>query len=456
MKHISTLLVIVTMTCSLIAQIPQKISYQCIVRSAGGALVTNQSIGVKISILQDSPTGTLVYQEIFNPNPQTNSNGLLTMEIGTGIPIAGPFTNINWSSGTYFLKTEIDPVGTTNYTIVSTSQLISVPYAFHSQTAAEVADNSVTSSNIVDGSIATADLADGSVTSAKIADGSVNSAKIADGNVFTADLANNSVTTEKIADGSVNSAKISDGSIATADLANNSVTSAKIADGTITTADLADGSITSAKISDGTVSNVDLANNSVTSAKIVDGTIITADLANSSVTAAKISNSGAGTNHVLQYNGTTVDWDYAPGSLIKYSFLNANCPGGATHNFTNTFSKISNIGTISKADATSKLEVTYYGRIFVATFNESTGAYFELRVNDNPTTNGRANVNLRASEAGGYGIPASFTGVFTGLSAGIHTISMWVRAVGSTGTGTLASYNPGCWQGDYVIVREIK
>ena len=572
MKQLFTLAVIITINISVFAQAPNKMSYQCVVRNTSGALVTNQSIGVKITILQDTPDGTVVYQELFTPNPETNANGLLSIEIGTGLPITGIFSSINWAEGPYYLKTEIDPIGTTNYTIEGTSQLLSVPYAFYSGIAGEPADNSVTSAKIADGTIVAADLADNSVTAAKIADGSVTSAKIAeeaitasnladnsvtsakiaDGTIVTADLANGSVTSEKIADGtisaidladgsvtsikiavdaihtsnltdnsvtsvkiadgtiatedladgSVTSAKIADGTISNADLGNgsvtsekiadagvttvnlannsvttakiangsvttakiaeeaisaskladNSITSAKIADGTIATADLANGSVTSEKIADGTIAAEDLANGSVTSAKIADGTIATADLANSSVTSAKISGSGANANNVLQYTGTSVVWDYAPGSIIRYTYLNADCNQLA--NFTGTFQRIGNIGTVFKVDPGSRLEVSYYGRVSVEDVT-TTGAYFEMRVDDVATTNGRANIHVKKSEIGHSGISAFFTAVFSGLSAGNHTISMWVRAQG-TGTGTYAGYNPGCWLGDYVIVREIK
>ena len=68
--------------------------------------MTNQGVGIKISILQGSPTGTLVYQEIFNPNPQTNTNGLVSIEIGGGIPLTDTFSTIDWAAGSYFIKTE--------------------------------------------------------------------------------------------------------------------------------------------------------------------------------------------------------------------------------------------------------------------------------------------------------------------------------------------------------------
>jgi len=118
-----------------IAQTPQKMSYQAVVRNASNDLVTNQSVGIKISILQGSATGTPVYVE--TQTPTTNANGLVSMEIGNGTVVNGDFTTINWANGPYFIKTETDPAGGANYTITGTSQLLSVPYALY----AEKADN---------------------------------------------------------------------------------------------------------------------------------------------------------------------------------------------------------------------------------------------------------------------------------------------------------------------------
>jgi hypothetical protein len=139
MKKFFTLFLVVSIHFIVFAQAPQKMSYQCVVRDAGGVLVTNHSVGMRTSILQGTSTGTVVYQETYNPNPQTNANGLLSIEIGGGLPISGTFSSINWASGPYFLKTETDPSGGTSYTITGTSQLLSVPYALAAKTA-ETAD----------------------------------------------------------------------------------------------------------------------------------------------------------------------------------------------------------------------------------------------------------------------------------------------------------------------------
>jgi hypothetical protein len=97
---------------------------------------------MRISILQGTATGTSVYTE--TQNPSTNANGLIAIEIGTGIVVSGSFSNIDWANGPYFVKTETDPNGGSNYTLTGTSQLLSVPYALHAKTA-EIALNGVPS-----------------------------------------------------------------------------------------------------------------------------------------------------------------------------------------------------------------------------------------------------------------------------------------------------------------------
>ena len=104
--------------------------YQAVIRNTSGALVTSTSVGMKISILQGSATGTVVYSE--TQTASTNANGLVSLEIGSGTVVTGTFAGINWGNGTYFIKTQTDPTGGTNYTIVGSSQLLSVPYALFS------------------------------------------------------------------------------------------------------------------------------------------------------------------------------------------------------------------------------------------------------------------------------------------------------------------------------------
>jgi hypothetical protein len=120
------------LTLSSFAQAPEKMSYQAVIRGANNALVTNQQVGMQISILQGS---TAVYEE--TQTPTSNTNGLVSLEIGTGTVISGSFTAIDWSADTYFIKTETDPTGGINYTITGTSQLLSVPFALYAKTSSD-------------------------------------------------------------------------------------------------------------------------------------------------------------------------------------------------------------------------------------------------------------------------------------------------------------------------------
>jgi hypothetical protein len=133
MKKLHTLLAVILITATTFAQVPESMSYQAIVRDSGGNLVSNLPVGMQISILQGSSSGTVVYAE--NHTESTNVNGLVTLEIGLGTATTGTFAIIDWAAGPYFIKTETDPTGGTNYTITGTSQLMSVPYALYAKTS---------------------------------------------------------------------------------------------------------------------------------------------------------------------------------------------------------------------------------------------------------------------------------------------------------------------------------
>ena len=136
MKKIITVCAVLLMTASVFAQAPEKMSYQAVVRDGSNALVSSTAVGMQISILQGSASGTAVYVE--TQTPTSNANGLVSLEIGAGTVVSGDFTTIDWANGPYFIKTETDPTGGTSYTITGTSQLLSVPYALHAKTAETV------------------------------------------------------------------------------------------------------------------------------------------------------------------------------------------------------------------------------------------------------------------------------------------------------------------------------
>jgi hypothetical protein len=133
----------------LVAQSPQRFSYQAVIRDAQSALVKNTDIGARFSLLQGSLNGEVVYIE--TQTFHSNSNGLITAEIGAGTIVSGIFDSIVWPEGPYFIKSEFDPQGGTNYTLNTSSQLLSVPYAMHANTAftSKTAENGLKNGAVV-------------------------------------------------------------------------------------------------------------------------------------------------------------------------------------------------------------------------------------------------------------------------------------------------------------------
>ena len=147
------LLISILIYCSsFLAQAPTKISYQAVIRNTANALVVNQQVGLQISILQYTSSGNPVYVETHQLN--TNSNALISLQIGGGNIVSGDMGLINWEDGPYFIKTETDPSGGTNYSITGVTQLLSVPYALHATTTDSLVGGIIEQDPIFSNSIA--------------------------------------------------------------------------------------------------------------------------------------------------------------------------------------------------------------------------------------------------------------------------------------------------------------
>ena len=123
---------------SLYSQTPQSFKYQAVARDNAGNTINNQLVSFRISILNGSATGTSMYSETHQPT--TNNFGLANLEIGNGSVVSGNFVFIDWSTGTYFLKVEMDASGGSSYQFMGSSQLLSVPYALYSENTANTDD----------------------------------------------------------------------------------------------------------------------------------------------------------------------------------------------------------------------------------------------------------------------------------------------------------------------------
>ena len=133
MKKLILIINIMLITLMVSAQAPEKMSFQFVIRDASSNLITNSNIGMQVSILQGSINGAPVYVE--TQSPSSNVNALISIEVGTGTIVNGDFSQIDWGNGPYFIKTETDPTGGSNYTISGTTQLMSVPYALYAKTS---------------------------------------------------------------------------------------------------------------------------------------------------------------------------------------------------------------------------------------------------------------------------------------------------------------------------------
>ncbi|MEJ6796559.1 MAG: DUF1566 domain-containing protein [Flavobacteriales bacterium] len=119
-------------TLSSFGQSPEGFKYQAVIRDAGNLILTNQAVGMQLTIQQGSIGGTAVYTEAFSPT--SNAFGLVNLEIGTGMS-TDDFTIIDWANGPYFMETAVDITGGMTYEVMGTSQLMSVPYALYAKTS---------------------------------------------------------------------------------------------------------------------------------------------------------------------------------------------------------------------------------------------------------------------------------------------------------------------------------
>jgi len=115
------------------AQTPQAITYQAVARDASGMPLGNTVVSFRLSLLQGSSSGTAVFSETHALT--TNSLGLANLSLGLGTPVSGSMAAVDWGAGPYFLQVELDPNGGSGYTLMGTSQMLSVPYALYAETS---------------------------------------------------------------------------------------------------------------------------------------------------------------------------------------------------------------------------------------------------------------------------------------------------------------------------------
>lgn len=139
-KELLAIIAILIMTLPTFGQAPEGFKYQALIRNGSNTILSNQTISLRMSIQQGYIGGTAVYTETFNTT--TTNNGLVNLEIGTGTS-SDDLANIDWSAGPFYIETAVDISGGSSYTVMGTSQLMSVPYALYSKTAENVVNDEV-------------------------------------------------------------------------------------------------------------------------------------------------------------------------------------------------------------------------------------------------------------------------------------------------------------------------
>ncbi len=110
-------------TSSLVAQSPQGIPYQAVMRNADGSVMASSPVNLIFMIHDGTANGTVVYQE--SHSLTSNAQGLVSCVVGNGVVSQGTFAVINWGSGAKFMHVMM---GTTD---LGTQQMMSVPYALY-------------------------------------------------------------------------------------------------------------------------------------------------------------------------------------------------------------------------------------------------------------------------------------------------------------------------------------
>ncbi len=133
MKKNLLFIALIVLCVSATAQSPARFNYQAVARDMNGDIIDNQPVSFRVSIRDLSPSGTILYSETHLVN--TNTFGLVTLEIGGGSVVSGNFQTINWGSGAKYLDMELDASGGSSWVSMGSHQLLSVPYALYANQA---------------------------------------------------------------------------------------------------------------------------------------------------------------------------------------------------------------------------------------------------------------------------------------------------------------------------------
>lgn len=137
-----SILALVLFVKTVCAQNTKGIHMQAIARNEQGVIMPNKQITLRLSILNDTIQGNIIYQEI--KSVTSNVLGLFFVDMGADEPgkvITGnSFNQIKWDEGEHYLQVEVDPNNALTFTTIGLEKINYVPLALYADKA-----NTVTS-----------------------------------------------------------------------------------------------------------------------------------------------------------------------------------------------------------------------------------------------------------------------------------------------------------------------
>ena len=283
---LTLVLVLVAASIACTAGVPPRMSYQGVLKEAGGRGVPDGDYDLTFRLYDTEVGGTPIWTETQTVEV---TDGIFSAVLGTVNPLGLSFDRPYWLGVAVGEEAELTP----------RTELTAAPYSFY---AKSLADSSVTEAKLADGAVTGAKIADGAVTGSEIAADAVTGAHIVDG---TVELAADAVTEAKLGAGAVSADKIRALAVSTVKLGDLAVTGANLASAAVTSAKLDTSAVTTEKIQNAAVDAAKLKVAAVKRDKIEDAAVNSAKIEDGSVAFADIAQNGASRGQVMKWTGTT-------------------------------------------------------------------------------------------------------------------------------------------------------
>ncbi len=136
------IITVCALTNSYAQKVPAGMKYQAVARNSSGEVLANRSITLRIDLKSDASKGNAVYYSEEH-TVTTNQLGLFDLVVGEGQNITGVFNDIPWSTENIWMAVSMKDKSA-DFSAVTESKLLAVPYAFYAASAGEVAGKILT------------------------------------------------------------------------------------------------------------------------------------------------------------------------------------------------------------------------------------------------------------------------------------------------------------------------